>query len=405
MAGLLLVAALASGVGVIYRTQAAEPSTERRPGEQRQGSKAEDGDKEKLPTHESGKETKKENGAKHDAAKTDLDRLQGIWSVVSIESGGKPSKLDKAVFMVDGKRACWQTSEYEIQGGLYLEPTSKPKSYDLATTTRTIEGIYSVEDDTLRLCYDAGTGIGSKRPSRFLTDGESRYVLVLLKRTHGQEVSSFRLPDGTRAFPTIIEGAKAPPPAIAPQPKAPRAIYQTQAAEQPKAERRNDTITNVRTSQEIRPPKAAEQREYVIISRLLEAGADKPKEVLRLPKATVDERQLTPLHITDAPQNLREKLGLDEQIKIGTFLDVQVSRLAGNKVRLSVSFQRNEVEKSSDSEIYVLGNNVQAIQVVELSKPVKIVFQKDARGSARRWVELTVDEQIIPAPADHRSDQ
>src|SRR5262249_27403104 len=55
--------------------------------------------------------------------KTDLDRLQGVWSVVSIEQGGKRSKLVKAVFMVDGKRACWQTSDSEIQGGLYLEPT------------------------------------------------------------------------------------------------------------------------------------------------------------------------------------------------------------------------------------------------------------------------------------------
>jgi RNA polymerase sigma factor (sigma-70 family) len=46
----------------------------------------------------------KGDGPKHDTAKTDLDRLQGVWSAVSIEQrGGKPSKLDKAFFfMVDG---------------------------------------------------------------------------------------------------------------------------------------------------------------------------------------------------------------------------------------------------------------------------------------------------------------
>jgi hypothetical protein len=43
---------------------------------------------------------------------------------------------------------------------------------------------------------------------------------------------------------------------------------------------------------------------------------------------------------------------------------------------------------------------VQAIQDVELHKPVKIVLQKDARGLAKRWVEITLDEQTIPAPAD-----
>jgi RNA polymerase sigma factor (sigma-70 family) len=175
------------------------------------------------------------------------------------------------------------------------------------------------------------------------------------------------------------------------------AIYQTQAAEQRKGELRNKTTTNVSTSQEVRPPKVAEQREYVIISRLLEAGADRPKEVLRFPKLTVDDGQFVPLGITEAPQNLLAKVVDDEKIKIGTFLDVRVRRLRGNKVRLILSFQRNELEKSSVSEIRVLGKSVQAIQDVELHKPVKMVFQKDARGSAQRWVEITVDEQTIPA--------
>src|SRR5713101_9557667 len=135
------------------------------------------------------------------------------------------------------------------------------------------------------------------------------------------------------------------------------------------------------------------------MSRLLEAGADEPKEVLRLPKATVDDGQLVPIHISDGPQNLLAKVVDDEKIKIGTFFDVRVTRLGGNKVRLFCSFQRNEIEKSSVSEIRVLSNSVQAIQDVELHKPVKMVFQKDAGGSAQRWVEITVDEQNVPAPA------
>jgi len=159
--------------------------------------------------------------AKHDTAKTDLDRLQGVWSVVSIEQqGGKPSKLNKAAFfMVDGKRACWQISgSDEMQGGLYLDPTSKPKTYDLAMSTRTIEGIYSLEGDTLRLCYDLGTE--SKRPGGFITEKGSQQFLLVLKRTHGPEVFPCRLPDGTRAFPTVIEKkAKTPPPQEAPTPK------------------------------------------------------------------------------------------------------------------------------------------------------------------------------------------
>jgi hypothetical protein len=89
-----------------------------------------------------------------------------------------------------------------------LEPTAKPKTFDLATSTRTIEGIYSLEGDTLRLCYDAKGVEESKRPGGFLTKKGSPQVLLVLKRTHGPEVFPFRLADGTRAFPTIIEKAK-----------------------------------------------------------------------------------------------------------------------------------------------------------------------------------------------------
>ena len=184
------------------------------------------------------------------------------------------------------------------------------------------------------------------------------------------------------------------------------AIYQTQAAEQPKGEQKDKTNRDVSTSQVVAPPiaaqavippKAAAQREYVLVSKLMEAGADQPKELLRLPKLTVVDGQLGSLHIADGPQNPLEKVGFDEKIKIGTFFEVRVKRLEGNKVRLFCSLQRNEVEKSSDSEIYVLGNNVQVIRDVELHNSVKVILQKDAKGSAQRWVEIKVDEQTIPA--------
>jgi RNA polymerase sigma factor (sigma-70 family) len=189
------------------------------------------GDDKTLMVYKRQKETEPKNrdslpvpAKKADVGKTDLDRLQGIWSVVSIEQGGKPSKLDKTVFMVDGKRACFQSSDGEMQGGLYLGPTAKLKSFDLAMSTRTIEGIYSLEgDDTLRLCYDARGIEESKRPGGFLTEKGSPQVLLVLKRTAGAEVFPFRLPDGTRAFPPLIEKegtTPPPPPMLAPQPAA-----------------------------------------------------------------------------------------------------------------------------------------------------------------------------------------
>jgi RNA polymerase sigma factor (sigma-70 family) len=182
------------------------------------------------------------------------------------------------------------------------------------------------------------------------------------------------------------------------------AFYQSQAAEQPRDEKMKKTVRNAsRTGVVPSPPKVAPQREYVITSRLLQAGAGQPKELLRLPRLTLDDLQLTALYIADGPENLLDKVVLDEKMKIGTFLDVRVKRLSGNKVRLFLSFQRNEVEKSSVSEISVLGNNAQAIRDIELHKPVKVVFHKDARGAARRWIEITVAEQTISDAADRKA--
>jgi RNA polymerase sigma factor (sigma-70 family) len=160
-----------------------------------------------------------EAGAKKGAAKTDLERLQGIWSAIWYERGGKRYKANNIVFMVDGKRACWQDKDSETQGGLYLDQSSKPKTFDLASSPGTIEGIYLLEGDTLELCFETGTE--SKRPRGFITEKGTRQVHLGLKRIHGPEAFPFRLPDGTRAFPTIIERPTTPPPPprILPQPE------------------------------------------------------------------------------------------------------------------------------------------------------------------------------------------
>jgi hypothetical protein len=100
-----------------------------------------------------------------------------------------------------------------MQGGLYLDPTSKPRTYDFVMSTRTIEGIYSLDGNTLRLCYNIGTE--ARRPVGFAAKKGSRQVLFVLKRTYGREAFPFRLADGTRAFPTVIETARrehTPPP-------------------------------------------------------------------------------------------------------------------------------------------------------------------------------------------------
>jgi RNA polymerase sigma factor (sigma-70 family) len=162
------------------------------------------------------RKTPREPAKEAAAPRTDKERLQGIWTVVSMEMNGKRVATGKMVFMIDGNRACWQTSEAEIHGGFYLDATTDPKSYDLATTARTFEGIYDIDGESLRLCYVAGDE--RKRPDRFEAAAGSERVLVTLKRKyHGKDVFPFRLADGSRAFPRVVEPAKnanPPPPPV-----------------------------------------------------------------------------------------------------------------------------------------------------------------------------------------------
>jgi RNA polymerase sigma factor (sigma-70 family) len=168
-------------------------------------------------------------GKKPNAPKTDLGRLQGVWSVVS-GGGGAGAVPKESVFMVDGKRFCWQTSDGDLQGGLYLDATAEPKTIDLVSHQLTIEGIYELNGNTLRLCYEMGTDsfdTEAKRPHRFVAD--KRQVFIVLKRLHGPEVFPYRLADGSRAFPRIVEDDSKerpvqPPPRNLDAPQAPPAV-------------------------------------------------------------------------------------------------------------------------------------------------------------------------------------
>lgn len=169
-------------------------------------------------------------------------------------------------------------------------------------------------------------------------------------------------------------------------------MYQTQAAEQPKDEPKPKAAnTAVKPPKNLPPVATTNQRQYVVTPKLVEAGAGQPSGTL-LPRMTVEDGQPCHVGIDAADRILLTKIGGDDKLKIGTFLDVRVRSLEGNKARLYCSFQKNAVEKFSDSDISVIGNSVQVIRDVEFRKPVKLVLQKDSKGTELCWIEIMVEK-------------
>ncbi len=131
--------------------------------------------------------------------KTDLDKLQGVWIVDSAQTGRQVEVMKNVVFMVDGKRACFQVPGGGIAGGIYLDSTTEPKSIDFATTPYTRQWIFAVDGKTLVMCSDFKDE--AKRPSGFSASPESQRVLLVMKRVHGPEAFPFRRADGSKCWP------------------------------------------------------------------------------------------------------------------------------------------------------------------------------------------------------------
>jgi uncharacterized protein (TIGR03067 family) len=118
-------------------------------------------------------------------AETDRDRLQGTWRVVSVRSDVENNDMkltrvtfrgDKIVFTVAGSRG-------DEQARCRIDSSKKPKWLDfelkIFDTSIWVEGIYSLDRDTLTLCFAGGE---KKRPTKFDASAGTGCVLVKLER-------------------------------------------------------------------------------------------------------------------------------------------------------------------------------------------------------------------------------
>jgi uncharacterized protein (TIGR03067 family) len=128
---------------------------------------------------------------KDDAAKKELEKFQGNWSLVSVETNGQKEpeeqvKTADVKLTVKGDKFALKFMGQSIEGTLKIDAAAKPKSYDAKATDpqgNVIEslGIYEFDGDTLKVCF-VRAGMGAARPKEFQTKEGSGATLEVFKR-------------------------------------------------------------------------------------------------------------------------------------------------------------------------------------------------------------------------------
>jgi uncharacterized protein (TIGR03067 family) len=127
-------------------------------------------------------------GAREEAAKKDLQLLQGDWAMQASERDGKkmPEEILKTFTRTvknNTYTANWEDEEgaHSLSGVMTLDPTQTPKHVDVVFSDgpvkgKTLRGIYKIEKDVQTLCVSPG----KDRPTAF---DSKQGTLIVWKRT------------------------------------------------------------------------------------------------------------------------------------------------------------------------------------------------------------------------------
>ncbi len=127
-----------------------------------------------------------------EAAKKDLEKWQGTWHAVSMETNGKFTPVDqlkKIKLTVKGADYHFQNGDFSEHGTYKFQATKNPRQLDIVVGEGIDKGkvylvIYKVEGDELTICLETAN---PKRPTVFTGRAGSGQVLEVWRR--GQEKS------------------------------------------------------------------------------------------------------------------------------------------------------------------------------------------------------------------------
>jgi uncharacterized protein (TIGR03067 family) len=123
-----------------------------------------------------------------DTDKSDLDRLQGTWTMVSMETEGHevgPENIaDKSAVYKGNRLTLLAGDEVRRRGIVTLNPERTPKAIntwdqDGPFADHTVPGIYEIEGDTLKVCFAQP---GEERPKKFTSKEGTGFIYCVYKR-------------------------------------------------------------------------------------------------------------------------------------------------------------------------------------------------------------------------------
>jgi len=118
--------------------------------------------------------------------KKDDEKIQGNWTVVSMERGGMAAPAEKiAMIKVTFKDGTLTINDggRDEKAKFKIDATKKPKAIDLIPEkpgrTEQVPGIYELKGDELKICF---TKEGGGRPTEFSSNAGTEQVLIVFKR-------------------------------------------------------------------------------------------------------------------------------------------------------------------------------------------------------------------------------
>lgn len=116
-----------------------------------------------------------------------LAALHGTWEVDKFVNNGEEQDL-AITLKIDGKQVVAMLNENKVELKMTIDPLCTPKVIDLtfvppdgAQAETTLEGIYEVRENRLRMCLVPPQGVRA-RPQKFESPADSERVLLSFTR-------------------------------------------------------------------------------------------------------------------------------------------------------------------------------------------------------------------------------